>query len=39
MFGTNTRADRKNTTLQVFWSFTNATRAAIADLEAGQPLP
>ena len=39
MFGTNTRADRKNTTLPLFWSFTTATRAAIADLESTQPLP
>jgi phage replication-related protein YjqB (UPF0714/DUF867 family) len=39
MFGTNTRADRKSTTLPLFWSFTAATRAAIADLEATQPLP
>ncbi|TCO34169.1 phage replication-related protein YjqB (UPF0714/DUF867 family) [Kribbella steppae] len=39
MFGTNTREDRKNTTLPVFWSFTTATRAAIADLEATQPFP
>jgi len=37
MFGTNTRADRKNTTLPLFWTFTTATRAAIADLEATQP--
>jgi phage replication-related protein YjqB (UPF0714/DUF867 family) len=39
MFGTNTRADRKNTTRQKFWSFTTATRAAITDLEATQPSP
>ncbi len=38
MFGTNTRADRKNTTKPIFWSFVNATRAAIADLEATQPI-
>ncbi len=38
MFGTNTRADRKNTTRPIFWSFTNATRAAIADVEATQPI-
>jgi len=29
MFGTNTRADRKNTTLGLFWNFVAATRAAI----------
>lgn len=34
MFGTNTRAERKNTTLPLFWSFTSAVRAATADLEA-----
>jgi phage replication-related protein YjqB (UPF0714/DUF867 family) len=39
MFDTNTRADRKNTTRQKFWSFTTATRAAITDLEATQPSP
>ncbi|TDD52653.1 hypothetical protein E1263_29030 [Kribbella antibiotica] len=38
MFGTYTRADRKNTTLPIFWSFVTATRAAIADLEATQPV-
>ncbi|MFI5731804.1 poly-gamma-glutamate hydrolase family protein [Kribbella sp. NPDC051587] len=38
MFGTNTRADRKNTTKPVFWAFTNATRAAIADVEATEPI-
>lgn len=37
MFGTNTRAERKHTTLPPFWAFTTATRAAIADLEADQP--
>jgi phage replication-related protein YjqB (UPF0714/DUF867 family) len=37
MFGTNTRADRKHTTLPLFWTFTTATRAAITDLEATQP--
>ncbi|MFD2765962.1 poly-gamma-glutamate hydrolase family protein [Micromonospora eburnea] len=30
MFGTNTRADRKNTTLPLFWDFVTATRVAIA---------
>ncbi|MEU4289762.1 poly-gamma-glutamate hydrolase family protein [Kribbella sp. NPDC026596] len=39
MFRINTRADRKNTTLRLFWSFTTAARAAIADLEATQPIP
>lgn len=39
MFRINTRADRKNTTLAVFWSFTNAVRTAIADLEATLPTP
>lgn len=38
MFGTNTRPERKNTTLAIFWAFTNATRAAIADVEATQPV-
>lgn len=38
MFGTNTRAGRKNTTLPIFWAFTTATRAAIADVEATQPI-
>lgn len=38
MFGTNSRAERKNTTKPIFWSFVNATRAAIADLEATQPI-
>ena len=36
MFGTNTIAQRKNTTTAVFWSFTAAIRTAIARLEAGQ---
>lgn len=36
MFGTNTRAGRKNTTLPLFWSFATAVRAATADLEATQ---
>ncbi|MEV0156558.1 poly-gamma-glutamate hydrolase family protein [Micromonospora sp. NPDC050686] len=30
MFGTNTRAERKNTTLPLFWDFVRATRTAIA---------
>ncbi|MDM4718834.1 poly-gamma-glutamate hydrolase family protein [Micromonospora sp. WMMA1363] len=30
MFGTNTRAQRKNTTLPLFWTFVAATRAAVA---------
>ena len=34
MFGTNTRAGRKNTTLPLFWSFVNATRSALAALPA-----
>lgn len=38
MFGINSRAERKNTLQDVFWSFTNATRAAIADVEATQPI-
>jgi phage replication-related protein YjqB (UPF0714/DUF867 family) len=38
MFRINTRADRKATTLPLFWTFTTATRAAIADLEADQPV-
>jgi phage replication-related protein YjqB (UPF0714/DUF867 family) len=37
MFRINTTADRKNTTRRLFWTFTTATRAAIADLEAEQP--
>jgi phage replication-related protein YjqB (UPF0714/DUF867 family) len=37
MFGINTRADRKNTTTPLFWSFTSAVRTAIARMEAGQP--
>jgi phage replication-related protein YjqB (UPF0714/DUF867 family) len=36
MFGTNTRAERKNTTTPLFWDFVNAARAAIARLEAGR---
>ncbi|MEV1287188.1 poly-gamma-glutamate hydrolase family protein [Micromonospora sp. NPDC049679] len=34
MFGTNTGAQRKNTTLAAFWTFVAATRAAIARHEA-----
>ncbi|MFI1197444.1 poly-gamma-glutamate hydrolase family protein [Micromonospora sp. NPDC020750] len=30
MFGTNTRAGRKNTTEPLFWDFVSATRAALA---------
>ncbi|MBM2614401.1 poly-gamma-glutamate hydrolase family protein [Actinoplanes sp. LDG1-06] len=30
MFGTNTRSGRRNTTLDPFWRFANATRAALA---------
>lgn len=39
MFGTNTRADRKHTTLPLFWTFTTATRSAITTQEATQPTP
>ena len=38
MFRINTREDRKNTTRRLFWTFTTATRTAIADLEATQPI-
>ncbi|TDC82769.1 hypothetical protein E1193_10835 [Micromonospora sp. KC606] len=38
MFGTNTRPQRKNTTNQVFWDFVAATRLAIAQTEATQPI-
>ena len=31
MFGTNTRAGRRSTTLPAFWIFVNATRAALGD--------
>lgn len=34
MFGTNTRAERKNTTLPLFWTFVGAIRAALAQREA-----
>ena len=37
MFGTNARADRKHTTLALFWTFTTATRAAVTDLGVIQP--
>ena len=36
MFEVDTRADRKNTTTEVFRTFTTACRAAIARLEAEQ---
>lgn len=39
MFGTNTVAQRRNTTNTVFWDFVAATRAAIATIEATQPIP
>jgi hypothetical protein len=39
MFGTNTVAQRRNTTNTVFWDFVAATRAAIATVEATQPVP
>lgn len=39
MFGINTRAERKNTTKPIFWSFTAATRQAIIDQEATQQTP
>ncbi|MDG4797314.1 poly-gamma-glutamate hydrolase family protein [Micromonospora sp. WMMD1082] len=35
MFGTNTRAQRRHTTLPPFWSFVTATRAALARRGAG----
>ncbi|MFS8099120.1 poly-gamma-glutamate hydrolase family protein [Lentzea alba] len=38
MFTTNTAAQRKNTTTQLFWDFTTAMRAAVAGLEATQPI-
>lgn len=34
MFGTNTRAQRKNTTTATFWAFVAAARTAIARIEA-----
>lgn len=39
MFRINTREDRKNTPLRLFWTFTTAIREAIADQEASQPIP
>ncbi|MEV6235978.1 poly-gamma-glutamate hydrolase family protein [Lentzea sp. NPDC051838] len=36
MFTTNTAAQRKNTTTQLFWDFTDAVREAIAGLETTQ---
>lgn len=33
MFGENTRAQRKNSTLPLFWTFVNATRRAVARRE------
>lgn len=39
MFGTNTVAQRRNTTNTVFWNFVAATRTAIATIEATQPVP
>ncbi|MFY1631891.1 poly-gamma-glutamate hydrolase family protein [Solwaraspora sp. WMMB335] len=38
MFGTNTRSQRKNTTNTLFWDFVAATRTAIAQIEATQPI-
>jgi phage replication-related protein YjqB (UPF0714/DUF867 family) len=38
MFEVDTRADRKNTTTEVFRTFTEACRAAIARLEAEQEI-
>ncbi|GIJ76805.1 hypothetical protein Xph01_12370 [Micromonospora phaseoli] len=35
MFGTNTRAQRRHTTLPPFWSFVTATRAALEHRSAG----
>jgi hypothetical protein len=36
MFETNTRAERKNTTTQVFWDFVEACRNALAQIEVEQ---
>ncbi|WP_443050412.1 poly-gamma-glutamate hydrolase family protein [Streptomyces sp. NBC_00286] len=36
MFGTNTRAGRKNTTTQVFWDVVHAVRQAVGRIEAEQ---
>jgi phage replication-related protein YjqB (UPF0714/DUF867 family) len=38
MFETNTRAERKNTTTQVFWDFVEACRNALAQIEAEQAI-
>jgi phage replication-related protein YjqB (UPF0714/DUF867 family) len=38
MFGVNTRAQRKNTTTQVFWDFVAVCRNALARVEAEQPI-
>jgi phage replication-related protein YjqB (UPF0714/DUF867 family) len=38
MFRVNTREERKNTTTDVFWTFVEACRAALARLEAEQPV-
>jgi phage replication-related protein YjqB (UPF0714/DUF867 family) len=38
MFTVNTRDERKNTTTDVFWTFVEACRAALARLEAEQPV-
>ncbi len=38
MFEVNTREQRKNTTTQVFWDFVAASRNALAQLEADQPI-
>ncbi|MDG4830119.1 poly-gamma-glutamate hydrolase family protein [Solwaraspora sp. WMMD1047] len=39
MFGTNTRPQRRHTTTQLFWDFVTATRLAITQTEATQPIP
>ncbi|GAB2957982.1 hypothetical protein GCM10023080_017060 [Streptomyces pseudoechinosporeus] len=36
MFGTNTRAGRKNTTTQIFWDVVQAVRQAVGRIEAEQ---
>jgi phage replication-related protein YjqB (UPF0714/DUF867 family) len=38
MFGTFTRAHRKDTTTDLFWTFATACRNAVARLEATQPV-
>ncbi|MFD4753227.1 MULTISPECIES: poly-gamma-glutamate hydrolase family protein [unclassified Streptomyces] len=38
MFEVNTRAGRKKSTTPLFWDFTAATRAALATIEAAQPV-